>query len=122
MNLLRRYFHWTYERGTFHYDVMVTVIILFIFVSPHLWNYKDSPARYMPLQPSQVLVKTVAQDSFEIQIPKAALNDAKTPDEQHEAMLRVIQPIAGNVEIVGSPKPNLDPNGHIVSYTVKATR
>ena len=40
----------------------------------------------------------------------------------HEAMLRVIQPIAGNVEIVGAPRPNLDPNGHIVSYTVKATR
>jgi hypothetical protein len=122
MSLLRRYFYWTYERGSFHYDVMVTFIIAFILVTPHLWDYKDSPARYMPLQSSQVLVKTLDQGSFEVQIPVSALHGAATPDAQHEAMLRVIQPIAGNVEIIGTPKPNLDPNGHIVGYTVRATR
>ena len=32
MKVLRSYFFWTYERGSFHYDVMVTLILLFLFL------------------------------------------------------------------------------------------
>jgi len=32
--ILRSYFYWTYPRGSFHYDVLVTLILLFIFVTP----------------------------------------------------------------------------------------
>ena len=39
--ILMSYFYWTYPRGCFHYDVMVTLILLFIFITPHLWNYGD---------------------------------------------------------------------------------
>ncbi len=42
--ILKSYFYWTYPRGCFHYDVMVTLILLFIFVTPHLWNYGDKPS------------------------------------------------------------------------------
>ena len=41
--LLKSYFFWTYSRGSLHYDVMVTLILAFIFVTPHLWNYGDKP-------------------------------------------------------------------------------
>ena len=41
--VLRSYFYWTYRRGTFHYDVMVTLILLFIFITPHLWDYGAKP-------------------------------------------------------------------------------
>src|SRR4051812_15105211 len=40
---LKSYFYWTYTRGSFHYDVMVTLILLFIFVTPFLWDYGDKP-------------------------------------------------------------------------------
>jgi len=36
MRILRSYFFWTYERGSFHYDVMVTLILAFIFITPHV--------------------------------------------------------------------------------------
>ena len=36
--LLRSYFYWTYPRGNIHYDVMVTLILLFIFVTPQFWD------------------------------------------------------------------------------------
>ena len=42
--ILKSYFFWTYPRGCFHYDVMVTLILLFIFITPHLWDYGDRPA------------------------------------------------------------------------------
>jgi hypothetical protein len=42
--ILKSYFYWTYSRGSFHYDVMVTLILLFIFVTPHFWNFGDRPS------------------------------------------------------------------------------
>jgi hypothetical protein len=42
--ILLSYFYWTYPRGCFHYDVMVTLILAFIFVTPWLWNYGDKPS------------------------------------------------------------------------------
>jgi hypothetical protein len=41
--VLLSYFYWTYSRGSFHYDVMVTLILLFIFLTPWIpgWNYGD---------------------------------------------------------------------------------
>jgi hypothetical protein len=42
--ILKSYFYWTYSRGSFHYDVMVTLILLFIFVTPQFWNFGDRPS------------------------------------------------------------------------------
>ena len=32
---IRDYIFWSYERGTIQYDVMVTLILLFVFLSPN---------------------------------------------------------------------------------------
>jgi hypothetical protein len=44
--VLLSYFYWTYNRGSFHYDVMVTLILLFIFLTPHIpgVSFGDQPA------------------------------------------------------------------------------
>ena len=53
--ILKSYFYWTYPRGGVHYDVMVTLILLFIFITPHLWDYGDKPSRAAgPPHPIQV--------------------------------------------------------------------
>jgi len=53
--LLRSYFYWTYPRGNIHYDVMVTLILLFIFVTPQFWDFGDKPSRAPgPSHPIQV--------------------------------------------------------------------
>jgi hypothetical protein len=49
MSLLRNYIFWTYERGSFHYDVMVTLILLFLFVSPRFIDFNDRPVAAIPL-------------------------------------------------------------------------
>src|ERR1039457_3094675 len=60
-NILNSYFWWAYERGSFHYDVMVTLILLFLFVSPHFIDFKDRPVETVALQSSEVLVKEAGQ-------------------------------------------------------------
>jgi hypothetical protein len=37
------YVWWTHDRGSVHYDVMVTLILAFIFLTPRFWNYGDTP-------------------------------------------------------------------------------
>jgi hypothetical protein len=126
MNILKRYFFWTYERGSFHYDVMVTLILLFIFISPHMLDFRAKPVRVVPLRKSEVLVKAEGAEGiyqrFVYEIRVEDLGGAKSDDEMHEALLRVIQPIAGYVKIEGTPKPVLDTKGHIVAYDATVLR
>ena len=126
MNTLKRYFFWTYERGSFHYDVMVTLILLFIFISPRLIDYRAKPVRVVPLGKSEVLVKAEGAEGiyqrFMYEIRVEDLGGAKSDDEMHEALLRVIQPIAGYVRLEGDPKPVMDTKGHVVAYDVTVLR
>jgi hypothetical protein len=40
---IKSYIWWTYERGSRPYDVMVALIILFIFIAPHFIDFRDKP-------------------------------------------------------------------------------
>jgi hypothetical protein len=56
---------------------------------------------------------------YEIRIED--LGGAKSEDEMREALLRVIQPIAGYIKIE-SYAPVLDTKGHIVAYDATVLR
>ena len=45
---IRGYILWSYERGTIQYDVMVTLILLFVFLSPYWINFHDKPVERNP--------------------------------------------------------------------------
>ena len=125
MNLLRSYFFWTYERGSFHYDIMVTLILIFLFVSPRFIDFKDRPVQQVPLQHSEVLVKAVggsaqeAQFVYEIRVDD--LHGAKTDGEMRTAILNVVEPIAGDVTLQ-KYAPVVDIKGHIVAYDATVVR
>jgi hypothetical protein len=125
LNTLRRYIFWTYERGSFHYDVMVTVILLFIFVSPHYIDFNAKPVTVTPLEHSQVLVKEqgssngVARFVYEIRVDD--LHGASTDAELRTAITEVIEPIGGNVTLQ-SYAPVQDTKGHIVAYEATVIR
>jgi hypothetical protein len=125
MNTLRRYIFWTYERGSFHYDVMVTVILLFIFVSPHFIDFNDKPVTAVPLQHSQVLIKdegSVGHEArFVYEIRVDDLHGAKTDADLRAAILAVVEPIAGQVT-VQSYAPVQDTRGHLVAYDATVIR
>ena len=47
---IKRYIWWTYERGSVPYDIMVTLILAFIFITPLFLNFKDKPVERVPHQ------------------------------------------------------------------------
>ena len=125
MKTLRGYLFWTYPRGSFHYDVMVTLILLFLFVSPRFIDFKDKPVPVVPLHSSEVLIKGAGlsgdQAKFVYEIRVEDLGGAKTNDELRAALLRVIQPIAGTVTLV-TYQAVPDVKGKIVAYDATVLR
>src|ERR1700693_4522736 len=64
---IRSYILWQHERGTLHYDIMVTLILIFVFFSPRVINFNDKPVLRNP-HPSDVIVSTDEQGGLLYQI------------------------------------------------------
>jgi hypothetical protein len=127
-NLLHDYFFWTYERGSFQFDVMVTLILIFLFVSPHVIDFRDRPVETVALQGSEVLVKEAGSSGgnsrfiFQIRADQQGGPQARqTDDERRAAILRVIEPISGEVTLERY-EPVLDAHGKVVAYNAWVVR
>jgi hypothetical protein len=119
--LLRSYIFWTYQRGSVHYDVMVTLILLFIFVSPHVINFRDRPVE-RTLPPSQVLVKNDGHNGLTYQIDAATLQAFHDDNDVKLELRSVIVPISGYVTI-DRYQAVMAPDGkRIIAYRVWAHR
>lgn len=126
--LLRSYFFWTYERGSFHFDVMVTLILIFLFVSPHFIDFKDRPVETVALRGSEVLVKEAGREGdssrfvFQIRSDQQGGPQAgQTDDERRAAILRAVEPISGEVTLERY-EPVLDARGKVVAYNAWVVR
>jgi hypothetical protein len=125
LKLLRSYLFWTYQRGSFHYDVMVTAILIFMFVTPHFIDFKDRPVETVALHSSEVLVKEAGQSDgnarFLYQIRADDMGNARTPAEIDAAILRVVEPISGAVTIERYEEVK-DASGRIIAYNAWVVR
>jgi hypothetical protein len=112
---IRGYILWSYERGSLHYDIMVTLILLFVFVSPRFINFKDKPVERNP-HLTGVVVIPGSKGEFIYQIQASAVNGAAGEDIRRQ-LERIIEPIAGAVSIT-KYEAFKDASGHTQSYKV----
>jgi hypothetical protein len=116
---IRSYILWQHERGTLHYDIMVTLILIFVFFSPRIINFNDKPVpRTVHL--NDVVVTPDAKGGLVYQISAAAITPG---DDQsvRDQLLRIIKPISGEVTIVNY-EPVADGKGHVQAYRVMVKR
>jgi hypothetical protein len=116
---IRDYIFWSYERGTIQYDVMVTLILLFVFLSPKLINFKDKPVEHNPHR-TGVAVVPDGQGGLIYQIEAAAVAGKDDSGIRGE-LLQIIEPISGEVSIT-KIEPVRDGSGRILSYKVWVAR
>jgi hypothetical protein len=116
---IRSYVLWQHERGTLHYDIMATLILIFVFFSPRVINFNDKPVVHEP-HLSDVVVTPDAQGGLMYQISASTITPG---DDQsvRDQLLRIIKPISGNVTIV-SYDPVVDGKGHVQTYKVLVKR
>jgi hypothetical protein len=112
---IRGYILWSYERGSLHYDIMVTLILLFIFVSPRFINFKDKPVEHIPHLTGVVVIPS-AKGELIYQIQASAV-DTSAGGDVRQQLERIIEPISGAVSITNIETVK-DVSGHLQSYKV----
>jgi hypothetical protein len=118
--ILKSYLFWTYPRGSFHYDVMVTLILVFLFVSPRLINFRDRPQETLTAT-RDILVRTDGPNAWTYQIGADQLADTSNEEKLKAELLQRIQSISGNVQIDRYSELR-DASGHVTQYRVWAHR
>jgi hypothetical protein len=116
---IRSYVLWSHERGTIHYDVMVTLILLFVFFSPKFINFKDKPVEHNPHR-TGVVVLPDGQGGLIYQVEGSAVT-SKDEDTVRAELLQIIEPISGEVTIT-KVEPVRDRSGRVLRYRVWVER
>lgn len=116
---IRGYILWSYERGTIQYDVMVTLILLFVFLAPRAIDFHDKPVERVP-HPSGVAVAPDGNGGLIYQVEGSAVNGISDA-EVRGALLRIIEPISGEVSI-NNYEVVRDQAGKVRSYKVWVRR
>jgi hypothetical protein len=116
---VRGFILWSFERGSVQYDVMVTLILLFVFLSPRLINFNDRPVQRNP-RSTGVVVYPDGAGGLVYQVDAKAVQGGND-DVLRDQLLRVIEPVSGEVSITRY-EPVTDRKGHVTAYKVWAER
>ncbi len=120
MKTLKSYLFWTYQRGSFHYDVMVTLILLFLFVSPRFINFHDRPEETTS-RGHGVLVHAGPNGKFTFEVGADQVPETSDANKLRTELESSIAPIAGAISI-DRWQEQRDSSGRVESYKVWARR
>jgi hypothetical protein len=116
---IKSFILWSHERGTIQYDVMVTLILLFVFLSPRFINFNDHPVERNP-HPSDIVVSPDGRGGIVYQVEGKAIQGGDDSAVRAQ-LLRVIEPISGEISIQRY-EPVTDKKGNILAYRVWVQR
>jgi hypothetical protein len=116
---IRGFILWSHERGTIQYDVMVTLILLFVFFSPWRIDFNDRPVERNPHSTGVVVYPDGSGGLvYEVQAQAVQPGDDAAVRAQ---LLRVIEPISGETTITRHEAVK-DKKGKVTSYKVWVER
>ena len=124
--VLQRTIFWSYERGSWPYDLMVVVIVAFVFLTPRSWFHDQPESSYA----ASSAVRLMSQDSdgrirvyridAQILAPQKRATKA-TPElerETHDILGRKVQELQDQTFQLLSIEPVRDANGSVLYYDV----
>jgi hypothetical protein len=116
---IKSFIFWSHERGTIQYDVMVTLILLFVFLSPLVISFNDRPVQRNP-HSSGVVVYPDGNGEFIYQVEGKAVPPGSDV-EIRASLLTIIEPISGSVSI-SHYETVTDQRGQVLAYKVWVQR
>lgn len=116
--ILSSYFYWAYPRGSFHYDIMVTLILLFIFVTPHLWDYGVKPPLVADSLPPFQVVASERYVIVTIQASDAGITPGASYREVKRALRNAVEPVMGDAVFVERWDGIYDAQGKLTAWRV----
>jgi hypothetical protein len=108
MRALRRLIFWEFPRTSWQYDVVVVLILAFIFLTPKNW-YKDQP------RPREI-VEMVAESGLRVLFIEADLIPSTNPDEQWKHAQELLRKHPGRQGSLVRLEPVFDSEQEIKGY------
>lgn len=115
---LRQAIFWAYERGSWQYDVIVLVILAFIFLTPPSWFHDRPRLQLSDLQHVQGIVQlSHKKDLWTFQVDARLVQTEGKPDLQ-SLLTDVLKSRLRRPFTIRSVTPVKDHNGVILGYDV----
>src|SRR5215467_10618261 len=120
-----RSFFWSYERGSWQYDLAVIAILVFVLLTPARW-FRDQPTRLMPAASAQVELLSELGNMQTYKVDARIL----TPPEQmpqlqnelHRALQRTQSTLQNGRFEITNVEPLRDEQGAVAAYAVTLRR
>lgn len=120
--ILQRACFWSYERGTWQYDLAVVLILLFVLGTPRRW-FHDQPEVGMPTTAGQVLLISKEDHRQTYRVDARALAPPmQTPalqNELHNALQRSGPDLHNGRFSITRIEPVRNDRGTVVAYEVE---
>ncbi|MBI4165434.1 MAG: hypothetical protein HY508_06840 [Acidobacteria bacterium] len=108
---------WAYERGSRPYDLIVILILAFIFVTPRAW-FDDRPTLQLTdLRNHLGIVEVTRNSAGGSYLVDARLVDGRAPQKLEDAVSEILQPRVQRPFIIKSVEPIREGNV-LLGYTV----
>jgi hypothetical protein len=124
--ILTRTFFWTYERGTWQYDLAVILILIFVLLTPRAW-FHEQPQMGPTPNPGQVqhLTGDAAMDTYRVDARLLA-PPKQTPaleNDLHHALQKSLPRELGSGRFaITKIEPVRDGSGTVIAYDVDVRR
>lgn len=116
--VVRRSFFWSYERGTWQYDLIVAAILAFIFLTPRSWFQKAPTLGMVDLRHVQGVVEVSHDKERRTYMVDARLVQSRAPEAPEDAIRDILQERLHKQYRVLSIETVQDKNSVILGYRV----
>ncbi|HUZ47259.1 MAG TPA: hypothetical protein VMW54_11545 [Terriglobia bacterium] len=113
---------WSYERGSWQYDVIVVVILAFIFLTPARWFHDRPRLQLTDLRHVQGIVEVSHSDQIWVYQLDARLVDSLEPLSPLDATRQLLVQRVHPPFIIKSLQPILGSHDVVLGYTVEVER
>jgi hypothetical protein len=125
--ILSRTLFWSYERGTWQYDIAVVLILIFVLLTPRGW-FRDQPQVGMPVASEQVQLLLFSDGGHrqEYRVDARVLAPPEqTPalqNELHQALQRALPDLSNGRFSITKIEAVRNENGTVIAYQVEIRR
>jgi hypothetical protein len=119
--ILSRTFFWSYERGTWQYDLAVILILVFALVTPRAW-FHDKPQSGAPVTPGQVQFISKDGNRITYRVDARILAPPTTlalQNDLHTALQEALPELHGGNFSIAKVEPLRDEQGTVIAYQVE---
>lgn len=124
--ILAKTFFWSYERGSWQYDLAVILILVFVLLTPRAW-FHDQP-QLGPAANAPGEVRLVSQDGghqvyrVDARVLAPPVQTPTLEKELHGALQKALEELRNGRFSITKIEPVRDDQGTVIAYQVEVSR